>query len=109
MYCIPHHGIKFFLDLYCKSQYIPAMNKLSTEKRARVVAALVERNPIRATARMTGASKPTILKLLADLGVACERFHDETVRGVNARRVQADEVWSFCYAKAANVPQSKRD
>ena len=74
------------------------MNKLSTAKRAAVVAALVERNRIRATARMTDVSKPTILKLLADLGAACTKYQDETLRGLNCRRIQVDEIWQFCYA-----------
>jgi len=33
-------------------------------------------------------------------------FHDEMVRNVNAKRVQADEIWSFCYAKNKNVKPS---
>jgi IS1 family transposase len=84
------------------------MNKLSTAKRAAVVAALVEGNSIRATARMTDVSKPTILKLLAELGAACARYQDETIRNVRARRVQVDEIWQFVYAKAKNVPEQKR-
>ncbi|MGH9867009.1 MAG: IS1 family transposase [Candidatus Polarisedimenticolia bacterium] len=84
------------------------MNKLSTAERARIVAALVEGNSIRATCRMTGAAKGTVLKLLKDIGEACERFHDEAVRGVKARRVQCDEIWQFCYAKAKNVPADKK-
>ncbi len=58
------------------------MNKLTNAKRTAVVAALVEGNSVRATARMTGVSKPTILKLLADLGAACARFSDETIRNL---------------------------
>jgi len=53
-------------------------------------------------------AKPTILKLLADLGKACARFHDENVRGVTSQRIQCDEIWAFCYAKAKNVPKEKR-
>jgi len=44
-------------------------------------------------------------KLLADLGAACAKFHDETVRNVNAKRVQCDEISSFVYAKQKNVPR----
>jgi IS1 family transposase len=84
------------------------MNRLSTEKRVAVVAALVEGNSIRSTARMTGVSKPTILKLLADLGTACADYHDRTVRDVTCQRIQMDEVWSFVGAKAKNVPEEKR-
>ena len=43
------------------------MNRLSTKQRAQIVAALVEGNSIRATSRMTGAAKGTVLKLLAAL------------------------------------------
>jgi hypothetical protein len=84
------------------------MNRLSTEKRARVVAALVEGNSIRATCRLTGACKDAVLKLIRDLGVACASHHNAAVRGVCARRVQCDEIWSFCYAKEKNVPEDKK-
>ena len=84
------------------------MNRLTTEKRRAVVAALVEGASINSTVRMTGVSKPTILKLIADLGTACERFHNEAVRDVKVQRVEVDEVWSFCYAKAKNVPAEKK-
>src|SRR5438309_1876178 len=79
------------------------MNKLTTAKRAAVVAALVEGNSIRATTRMTDVSKPTILKLLADLGPACAEYHDRTVRNLRCERVQADEIWSFIGCKQKNV------
>ena len=84
------------------------MNRLTKTKRVRVVAALVEGNSIRATARMTDVSKPTILKLLADLGRACARYQDEHLRNLKCRRIQCDEIWQFCYAKQKNVPESKR-
>jgi IS1 family transposase len=32
---------------------------------------------------------------------------NEAVRNVTAKRVQCDEIWSFCYAKAKNVPTAK--
>jgi IS1 family transposase len=80
------------------------MNKLSVEARARVVAALVEGNSIRSTVRMTRTAKNTVLKLLVDLGEACWAYQDKTLRNLNSKRVQCDEIWSFCYAKAKNVP-----
>lgn len=57
---------------------------------------------------MTGAAKMTVLKLLRDAGTACARFHDETVRNVASKKVQCDELWSFCYAKDRNVPLEMR-
>ena len=81
------------------------INRLTPAKRKAVVAALVEGNSIRATVRMTGVAKNTVAKLLVDLGAACAKYQDETLRGLNAKRVQCDEIWSFCYAKAKNVTE----
>ena len=61
------------------------MNRLSIDRRVRVVAALVEGNGINATARMTGVSKPTILKLLADLGTACTVYQDRVLETFEGR------------------------
>lgn len=65
----------------------------------RVIAALVEGNSIRATVRMTGVAKNTVVKLLRDIGQACERYHDEVMVDLPCKRLQVDEIWSFCYAK----------
>src|SRR3712207_2855193 len=80
------------------------MNRLSTEKRAQIVGALVEGNSIRATVRMTGAAKNTITKLLVDLGAACAAYQHAELRDLPCTEVQCDEIWSFCYAKQKNVP-----
>jgi IS1 family transposase len=58
---------------------------------------------------MTGVCQEAILKLLCDLGKACAEHHNVAIRGIRARRIQCDEVWSFCYAKAKNVPEQKKD
>ena len=83
------------------------MNRLSIEKRAAIIGALVEGNSIRATCRMTGAAKGTVTKLLVDMGYACMAHHDRTVRGLKSERVQCDEIWSFCFAKQKNVQPDK--
>lgn len=80
------------------------MNRLSTQERAQILSCLVEGNSIRATCRMTGAAKGTVIKLLADVGAACKRFHDQRVFMIETKRVQCDEIWSFCYAKEKNIP-----
>ncbi|MGH7667203.1 MAG: IS1 family transposase [Candidatus Dormibacteria bacterium] len=80
------------------------MNRLSQTKRVQVVKALVEGNSIRATVRMTGVAKNTVSKLLVELGDACSEYQDDALRGLTCRRVEADEIWSFCHAKEVNVP-----
>lgn len=95
------------MTIHVRSSIMVNMNKLSTEKRVQVIRALVEGNSIRATVRMTGVAKNTIVKLLADTGMACADYHDRHVHHVQSKRVQVDEIWSFCYCKAANIPEDK--
>ena len=57
---------------------------------------------------MTGVAKNTIIKLLADLGRACAEYHDKVVRSIYAENVQADEIWSFCYAKQNHLKPELR-
>src|SRR5260370_23558195 len=85
-----------------------SMNKLPIARRAQVIASLVEGNSIRATVRMTGIAKNTVAKLLADIGIACEKYQQETLRNLPCKHVQCDEIWSFCYAKQKNVPTDKQ-
>ncbi len=84
------------------------MNKLPKEKRIQVLAALVEGNSIRSTVRMTGVAKATVTKLLVDAGRACWEYQDKTLRNLPCKRLQCDEIWSFCYAKEKNVPAEKQ-
>lgn len=84
------------------------MNKLSLEKRAQILGLLVEGNSLRAASRLTGASINTVSKLLVDVGLACEAFQDKALRALPCKRVQCDEIWSFCYAKEKNVPEEHK-
>jgi IS1 family transposase len=81
------------------------MNRLSVERRAQVIGCLVEGMSIRATVRTTGVAKNTIVKLLAELGEACTEYQDGAFQNLDIARVEADEIWSFCYAKQKNVPE----
>jgi IS1 family transposase len=84
------------------------MNRLDAKRRTQVIAALIEGNSIRATCRMTGVAKGTVLKLLAELGTACREYMDTNLRDLPCKRIQCDEIWSFCYAKDKNLPDSMR-
>jgi IS1 family transposase len=84
------------------------MNRLSLDLRVQVLAALVEGNSIRGTARMTGVDKKTVLRMLADVGDACDVYLDQNVRGLRSERIQCDEIWSFCHAKERNLPREMR-
>jgi IS1 family transposase len=84
------------------------MNQLSLERRAAIVRALVEGNSIRATCRMTGASKNTVTKLLVDLGEVCSIYQNHVLRNLPTKRVQCDEIWSFVGAKQKHVNAGAR-
>ena len=83
-------------------------SKLSTKRRAAIIAALIEGNSIRATGRMTGSTKDTVVKLLREVGRACAEYQDRVFRNLPCKRIQADEIWSYCYSKDRNVPEDKK-
>ena len=66
------------------------MNRLRRAKQAQIISALVEGNSLRATSRMTGVSKVTILRLLESLGAACAAYQDKVRRNLTCKRIQSD-------------------
>lgn len=79
------------------------MNKLSIEKRAQILNLLVEGNSMRSTSRIADVSINTVTKLLVDVGASCLEYQNQAIRNIKSKRVQCDEIWSFCYAKEKNV------
>ena len=76
------------------------MNRLSRERRIKILNLLVEGLSIRSIARVEDISLNTVAKLLHEAGAACKNYHNKHVRGIVGRRkVQCDELWSFVYAK----------
>lgn len=83
------------------------MNKLPLAKRVLILNMLVEGSSLRSISRVADVSINTVTKLLEDAGETAMALHDQHVRGVKSERIQADEIWSFCYAKARNVANAK--
>jgi IS1 family transposase len=83
------------------------MNRLTVAKRSQILSMLCEGMSMRSVSRIADVSINTVSNLLVDAGRYCSKFHDENVKGVKAKRVQCDEVWSFCYAKQKNVEKAK--
>lgn len=81
-----------------------SMNRLPLTSRVAILRAITEGCSLRSTSRMVGVSINTVTKLLVDAGRACARYQHEVMRNLPCRRLQLDEVWSFCYAKERNVP-----
>jgi IS1 family transposase len=101
--------VYLWLTLLGLSRIMFSMNRLSTAERARIVGMMTEGNSLRAITRMVGVSINTVTKLLVDLGTACAKFHDEHVRNVPAKRIECDEIWTFCYARKQNLPEAKKN
>jgi IS1 family transposase len=85
------------------SSIMVSMNTLNKAQRSQIIRCLVEGNSIRSTVRMTGAAKNTVVKLLLEIGRACDEYQDKALRKLSCKRIQCDEIWSFVYAKQKNV------
>jgi IS1 family transposase len=83
------------------------MNKLPQQTRVQILSMLCEGSSMRSISRVCDVSINTVSKLLVDGGEVCAAYHDQNVRGLQSKRIQCDEIWSFCYAKDKNVKGSK--
>jgi IS1 family transposase len=84
------------------------MNRLSVADRASILRMLVEGNSLRSASRLADVSLNTVMKLVVDMGMACERIHNERVKNVRVRRLEADEIWNFCGANTKNASPEKK-
>ena len=62
---------------------------------------------MRSISRVCDVSINTVSKMLVDAGQVCAAYHDQYVRSLECKRVQCDEIWSFCYSKERNVKGAK--
>lgn len=85
-----------------------SMNKLTAKDRAHVIHLLCEGMSIRAITRVTGISKTTVSKLVADAGQAAAWYQDRVFQNLSSKRLQIDEIWGFIAAKQKNVKAMKR-
>jgi IS1 family transposase len=83
------------------------MNKLPIAKRVQILSMLCEGSSMRSISRVADVSINTVSGMLVDAGKACAEHHDRAVRNVTSKRIQADEIWSFCCAKQKNVATAK--
>jgi IS1 family transposase len=78
------------------------MNRLDSNTRAQVINCLIEGCSIRATVRMTGVAKKTVMRLLVEIGEVCAVYQDQTFRNLRCKRLQLDELWSWIFCKEKN-------
>jgi IS1 family transposase len=75
------------------------MNLLNLDTQIRIVNALVEGCSVRATARLVGVEHKTVLRVLLRVGDHCTQLLNERVRGVYARSIEIDEIWTYVFKK----------
>lgn len=83
------------------------MNRLSKAKREQLIALLVEGNSLRGTARIADVAYNTVLKFVPQMGAACENYQDLALRNLPCKKLQVDEIWSFCHTKRHNLSPEK--
>jgi IS1 family transposase len=69
--------------------------RLPLDKALLCLQLLTEGNSIRATVRISGVAKDTVIALLICVGEKCEAFLRESLQSIEAKDVQADEIWGF--------------
>jgi IS1 family transposase len=79
------------------------MNKLPATTRSMIVRCLMDGMGVRATCRVTGAAKRTVLNLLVEAGTFCEVFSDYRFRNLPVKEAQVDEQWGYIGSKQRNA------
>ena len=82
------------------------MNILPLDKQIAAIAALTEGVSIRATERLTGVHRDTIMRLGVRVGEGCERLHDGLMRDLQVALLQFDEIWGYVGKKQRQVPRA---
>jgi IS1 family transposase len=75
------------------------VNRTPLARRTQIISCLVEGNSIRATERMTGTHRDTVMRLMVEVGENCAKLMDEKMRKVPSQRIQVDEIWSYVRVK----------
>lgn len=83
------------------------MNTIPRATKIMLLNLLVEGMSMRAISRTLDISINTVRSWLIQGGIVAAAYHTHHVRNVKAKRIQADEIWSFVYAKQKNVARAK--
>jgi len=83
-------------------------NVLPREKKIEVLHHLVEGNTLRSTSRLTGVHRTTIMNLALDFGHQCADYMDGTMRNLDLKHVECDEIWTFVQKKQNKLTVEER-
>jgi IS1 family transposase len=81
-------------------------NNLPFDRQVEIIAALTEGVSIRATERLTGVHRDTIMRLGVRVGFGCNAIHDALMQNLNVARLELDEAWSFVGKKQKQLAET---
>ena len=84
-------------------------NVLKIDKQVAVISALVEGSSVRSVERMTDVHRDSIIRLMVRVADECAFFSDKTIRDLETRRVECDEIWGYVGKKRRNVDALRDD
>lgn len=64
---------------------------------------LIEGTSIRSAERITGLHRDTIMRLLVLAGERCIALMETKMQNLTCKRIQSDEIWTFCQKKQRHV------
>src|SRR5262249_53515114 len=73
----------------------------------KIIHTLCEGVSVRATARLTGVDKNTIIRLAVLVGERCSELMARKIRRVQCDDVQLDEIWQFIFCKRYTAQREK--
>jgi IS1 family transposase len=82
------------------------MNVLSRDQQILIIGCLTEGMSIRATERMSGIHRDTIMRLGAKIGRGCAELHDRIMVGLRVGRIECDELWAFVGKKQKHLKRT---
>lgn len=86
------------------------MNVLPFDKQVQIISALAEGCSIRATERLTGAHRDSVMRLGLRIGEGCAELHDRMMRGLHVNLIEFDEAWSYVGKKQKRLkPTDSRE
>ena len=85
------------------------MNILPFDKQIQAISALTEGCSIRATERLTGTHRDTIMRLGVKVGEGCAALHDRMMQGLQVPILEFDEIWGYVGKKQRLTAKGETD
>jgi transposase-like protein/IS1 family transposase len=109
------NGLQRFRCAQCGKTYTEEHERLfgamtvPEDKALLAIQLLIEGTSIRATERITGLHRDTIMRVLVLAGERCVALMDTQMRNLSCEHVQADEIWTFVGKKQKRVRKGESE